>query len=198
MTTYPPARANKKTPPPNFHIGWKGFSGSKGHSEPSLLANILKISRILAGSFFAYCIAFAIQPTNVAYGVVTGTGETELSVTMMTHTITYHANGGSGADYTATAEDGDTISIPSSSWNKPDLVFSHWNTSADDTGDDVFAGDTLSVYDDVNLYAIYAPVMPKTGVEDSHTNRTATLLLFTAALASTYAMRSRGEMDDAL
>ena len=77
------------------------------------------------------------------------------------HTLTYNANGGSNAPETQSAAVGTPITVSTAVPTKANHRFIKWNTSADGTGADIVAGQTLGA-DDTNrtIYAIWEFYIP--------------------------------------
>lgn len=72
-------------------------------------------------------------------------------------TITYKANGGTGADVTAYADYGSAYSIAANSFTAPSSKsFSKWNTKADGSGTQYAANASYTANGDLTLYAIWA------------------------------------------
>ena len=73
-------------------------------------------------------------------------------------TITYKANGGTGADIVQTRGAGEaTVLKPANTFSKSGYVFCGWNSKANGTGNTYAAGKTVSWVDNVTLYAIWKP-----------------------------------------
>ena len=74
-------------------------------------------------------------------------------------TITYKANGGTGADVVQSHTAGSKISLSAAdTFTRSGYVFTGWNTKADGSGNTYAAGKEVSWYDNVTLYAVWAPV----------------------------------------
>lgn len=72
-------------------------------------------------------------------------------------TITYKANGGTGADVVAYADYGSAYSIAANTFTAPSSKsFSKWNTKANGTGTDYAAAASYTANADLTLYAIWA------------------------------------------
>ena len=76
------------------------------------------------------------------------------------YTITYDANGGSGAPESQTAqlkngESSITIKISNVVPQKDGYIFKGWNTKSDSTGTDYSPGDEISISADTTLYAVW-------------------------------------------
>lgn len=71
--------------------------------------------------------------------------------------ITYKANGGTGEDVTAYADEGSSYSIAANSFTAPSSkTFSKWNTASDGTGTDYTAAASYTANANLTLYAIWA------------------------------------------
>lgn len=96
-------------------------------------------------------------------------GSTIMTIQMLTHTVTFDSNGGSGISYLYTARDGESLTAPDpAGWVKNGKALTGWNTAADDSGTTIAIGDTLQIYSDVTLYAQYSSdiAMPVSGLDD--------------------------------
>lgn len=71
-------------------------------------------------------------------------------------TISYNDNGGSGSPASQTVCKSVASALSATTPTRAGFSFSHWNTSADDTGTSYSAGASITPSDDVTLYAIWA------------------------------------------
>ncbi|MCE5342215.1 MAG: InlB B-repeat-containing protein [Eubacteriales bacterium] len=72
-------------------------------------------------------------------------------------TVTYKANGGTGADVVVYADAGSTYAIAANTFTPPSgKTFSKWNTKADGTGTDYAAAASYTASAALTLYAIWA------------------------------------------
>lgn len=74
-----------------------------------------------------------------------------------TYTVSYNANGGSGAPDRQTKIHGQSLTLSSSRPVKNNHTFDSWRTSADGTGNRYLPGGTYSSNEDVTLYAVWTP-----------------------------------------
>ena len=75
-----------------------------------------------------------------------------------TYTITYNANGGSGAPSNQTKRYGESITLSSTKPTKVGYTFTGWNTNSDGSGTGYSAGGTYSNNSNVTLYAQWQSV----------------------------------------
>ena len=68
-------------------------------------------------------------------------------------TVTFDANGGTGAMDVLTADLGTTVTLPASTFTRGGYVFAGWNTAADGTGTSIVNGGQLTLGSDATLYA---------------------------------------------
>ena len=68
-------------------------------------------------------------------------------------TVTFDANGGTGAMDVLTADLGTTVTLPASTFTRDGYVFAGWNTAADGTGTAILNGGQLTLGSDATLYA---------------------------------------------
>ena len=77
------------------------------------------------------------------------------------YTISYNANGGSGAPSSQTKEYGTNISLSKITPTRTGYKFIGWHTSASDTGAKVISynpGDVYKKNDDLKLYAVWEKI----------------------------------------
>lgn len=75
---------------------------------------------------------------------------------IITYTITYKANGGTGSDVTQTKNYGTAVATkPASTFTRTNYTFLYWNTKADGTGTTYYAGESYNNNAAVTLYAIW-------------------------------------------
>lgn len=72
-------------------------------------------------------------------------------------TITYNANGGSGAPSDQSKVQGDTITLSTNKPTKTGNTFTSWNTSSDGSGTSYAVGATYSADSSITLYAQWKP-----------------------------------------
>lgn len=72
------------------------------------------------------------------------------------YTITYKANGGTGADQTQTKNYGSAVALKAAdTFTRQNYSFLYWNTAADGSGDTYYAGDQYTDNENKTLYAIW-------------------------------------------
>lgn len=74
-------------------------------------------------------------------------------------TVTYDANGGTGAPAAGKKYYSKTYTISNVEPTRTGYVFSHWNTKADNSGTSFQSGGSYTVQADLKLYAIWNPVI---------------------------------------
>ena len=75
-----------------------------------------------------------------------------------TYTVTYNANGGSGAPSAQTKTYGVDLTLSSTKPTRTGYTFSKWNTKTDGTGTDYSAGGKYTSNANVTLYAQWTPI----------------------------------------
>lgn len=89
-------------------------------------------------------------------------------------TITFDANGGSGTVPTAISDKpGVAKTIPSNSLTRTGYAFDSWNTVSDGSGTTYATGSTITVYNDVTLYAQWKTTYVKPEIQNLVAFRTA-------------------------
>lgn len=73
--------------------------------------------------------------------------------TVTTYTVTYNANGGSGAPSAQTKTQGTKLTLSSTKPTKSGFTFVHWNTKQDDSGTSYSPGGSYNTDASVTLYA---------------------------------------------
>lgn len=74
---------------------------------------------------------------------------------MITHTVTFDANGGTGTMAAMTVNDGESATLTTNAFTKSGYTFSKWNTASDGSGTDYTDGGTITPSADVTLYAVW-------------------------------------------
>ena len=83
---------------------------------------------------------------------------TNNDVEYVDRTITYNANGGTGVEITKTFSIGDqmtTLTEEESNFSKTGYAIASWNTKADGSGKTYLLGQSVTVWKDLTLYAIW-------------------------------------------
>ncbi|MBP3441786.1 MAG: InlB B-repeat-containing protein [Clostridia bacterium] len=75
-----------------------------------------------------------------------------------TYTLTYNANGGTGAPSAQTANKNSAVTVSSVTPSRDGLEFGWWNTKEDGSGDVYEAGDSIVLSSDITLYAMWVKV----------------------------------------
>lgn len=90
-----------------------------------------------------------------ASGTITGTKSVQLNFTTNTYTVTYNANGGTGAPASQTKYYAATLTLSSTKPTRTGYTFLHWNTKSDGTGTSYAPGSAYGSESNVTLYAIW-------------------------------------------
>ena len=85
-----------------------------------------------------------------------------------THTIHFNNNGGEGAMNDQTVNEFEPTALQSNAFTRTGYVFDGWNTAADGTGDYYADGATVTLLDDLTLYAQWNQLFNITLAEVSH------------------------------
>ncbi len=75
-------------------------------------------------------------------------------------TITFDANGGTGIGYTQTVASGAAAELKPNAFTKDGCSFDGWNTAANGSGDPYTDGQSVTLSDDLTLYAQWAQTPP--------------------------------------
>lgn len=87
------------------------------------------------------------------------TGSCSVSVSAKTsYTVSYNANGGSGAPSSQTKWYGETLTLSTTQPTRTGYTFDGWNTNASGTGTDYSVGDTYTANSALTLYAKWTPI----------------------------------------
>jgi len=79
--------------------------------------------------------------------------------TIITYTVSYNANGGSGAPSSQTKTYGKTLTLSSTKPTRSGYEFWHWNTKSDNSGTTYAAGASYTANAAATLYAIWNPII---------------------------------------
>ena len=85
-----------------------------------------------------------------------------------THTIHFNSNGGSGTMSDQTVNEFEPTALQSNAYTREGFVFDGWNTAADGTGDYYADGATVTLLDDLTLYAQWNQLFNITVVQANH------------------------------
>lgn len=77
---------------------------------------------------------------------------------LITHTISYDANGGTGTVAPQTVNDGESTTLNDNAYTYAQHVFKSWNTKADGTGTTYAVGDSVTPTADMTLFAQWKPL----------------------------------------
>lgn len=88
------------------------------------------------------------------YLLVTG-ASLEVVTQETEYTVTFNANGGSGAPAAQTKDEGDSLTLSDVVPTRDGYTFAHWNTASDDSGTSYSPGGTYSADANATLYAIW-------------------------------------------
>ena len=119
-----------------------------------------------------------------------------------THTITFNANGGTGAPSNIIVNHGSTATLSSTAPTRFGYTFLGWSTSSSATAATYKSGDTITVTSDMALYAVWksAEVISSNVTNSSYTAAIASsgdfkYFKFTPAATSKYRFESTGSSD---
>ena len=114
-------------------------------------------------------------------GIVTGITEGETTITakagdktatctvnVIPLTITFHANGGTGSMDDQTVSYGIGADLRANTFSKSGSVFAKWNTKEDGSGADYVNGENVTLFESMELYAIWVPDVTKTSYTVYH------------------------------
>ncbi len=119
-----------------------GTGTMSSSSSPLQTITITPSSNIAANSYISITLSGNINIASVELVYADGGGDSA-----PTYTVTYKANGGTGADIV----DDEASTVASNTFSRSGYTFDHWNTAADDSGDNYDPGDTVT--GDLTLYA---------------------------------------------
>ena len=88
--------------------------------------------------------------------------KTASTVTTPTHTIQFNPNGGSESSYTQTVNEFEPTALQANSFTRQGYAFDSWNTAANGSGTTYFNGATVTLLNDLVLYAQWAPTFTVT------------------------------------
>ena len=136
---------------------WSGLSGSstktintsksitRGHSSSSTSISV-RISGTVGESGYR--------------GTGSASGSVSISVpARSSYTVTYNANGGSGAPSSQTKWYGESLTLSSGKPYRSGYQFWHWNTSSSNSGTNWFPSETYNGNSSLYLYAIWNPII---------------------------------------
>ena len=129
-------------------VGLKGayWSSNLGSHDAYSSCFYIGVSQEVKISGYDRCRGYSIRPILPKEIVI----EPEKPIT---YTISFHANGGSGSMSAIEIGEDESISIPTNTFNHEDYKFTGWNTKADGTGTSYTEGQTISLTENITLYA---------------------------------------------
>ena len=106
-----------------------------------------------------YEVYFELSNDGGSFKGAKGNGSQTITVTEKpkTYTVSYNANGGSGAPSKQTKTHGTNLTLSSTKPTRTGYSFVKWNTKADGSGTSYSPGASYSVNTNVTLYAIWNP-----------------------------------------
>lgn len=115
--------------------------------------------------------------------------------TIISYTITYNNNGGSGTINSQTKNYGASVTLASSGFTRSLYTLSGWNTNSGGTGTSYALGATYSTNANLALYAVWAAVSPSApssvvNTRNSDTSNTVSWTNPSAVISSTSILRS--------
>lgn len=118
--------------------------------------------------------------TGIEYGGYSGSGSLSFTIPAITstYTVSYNANGGSGAPAAQTKTHGKSLTLSSTKPTRSTYKFAGWGTDPDDIYPQYLAGSTYDFNSAVTLYAVWHTVM-NTGVAAGGSYKPATPYIYT-------------------
>ncbi len=77
----------------------------------------------------------------------------DMTGTTASYTVSYNSNGGSGSMSSVTVDSGESITVGECTFTNEGYTFDSWNTASDGSGTSFDAGDSLTVSNNITLYA---------------------------------------------
>ena len=96
--------------------------------------------------------------------------------TTQTHTVHFNSNGGSGTMNDQTINEFEPTALQNNAFTREGFVFEGWNSEADGTGDYYADGATVSLLDDLTLYAQWDQLFNITLAQPNHGSISASAL----------------------
>lgn len=126
------------------------------------------------------------------YSGSSSTAKTTVTIPKISYTITYNANGGTGAPSSQTKGYGDALTLSTTVPTRTDYNFLGWNTKADGTGTTYGAGSTYPATSnaDATLYAKWEPAYTRPTISDLSLIRCTNASGYPASEEGTYAKLS--------
>ena len=110
--------------------------------------------KLASGAALTAAIKLVLRQQGIVFGQMDTTAPEFANARQV---ITYKANGGTGADVLAYADDGSAYTIAANAFTPPaGKTFSKWNTKADGTGTNYAPAASYTANADLTLYAIWA------------------------------------------
>ena len=136
------------TKPNNWHWIKTSPSSSSGVTSISNFTNKTEsnVSFTLASSASKYTVV-------IYYNTSTYTTYVKATLPATTYTISYDANGGSGAPAAQTKTEGKDLTLSSTVPTRTGYIFTGWNTAANGSGTEYASGDTYTANAAATLYA---------------------------------------------
>ena len=136
---------------------------------------------------------------DVCVSTYTGADTQIWEIIPVTHTVTYDANGGSGAPPSQTKVYGSNLTISSTIPTRDGYAFLGWSTSSETTSVDYKPGDSYSSDDNITLYAVWE-LRPSLVVNSSNNAVVSTggeiaYYTFTPSTTGDYVIYSTGDED---
>ena len=136
------------TKPNNWHWVKTSPSSSSGVTSISNFTNKTEsnVSFTLASSASKYTVV-------IYYNTSTYTTYVKATLPATTYTISYDANGGSGAPAAQTKTEGEDLTLSSTVPTRTGYIFTGWNTAANGSGTEYASGDSYTANAAATLYA---------------------------------------------
>ncbi len=93
--------------------------------------------------------------SGLLYGFSLPNGWSDAGIYATVYTITYNDNGGTGGKNVVVPQDGTGTTLSESGLSKPGYSLKEWNTEANGNGTSYTPGDSITMTEDITLYAIW-------------------------------------------
>ena len=146
-----------------------GSSSIQVKSDGSVVANSSNSQKVLCGSATftisrakanqtLSCYAKITSNSSYVSGTKTSTKSNVVVSAKPSYTVSYNANGGSGAPSSQTKWHGENITLSSAKPTRSGYGFLKWNTKSDGSGTSYTSGETYSTNKSLDLHAIWSYV----------------------------------------
>ena len=129
-----------------------------GRSSFTIETGSIKVSKSTSAKNVAFSVnvTWGITWTDVYVATKSASGTIQISA-KTSYTVSFNANGGTGAPSSQTKWYGTNLTLSSTKPTKTGYSFTKWNTKSDGSGTSYYPGGTYSSNSGATLYAIWAP-----------------------------------------